>query len=192
MNRIGPMVRRLVSRRQWRWGLAYLLVVVGIVPLMLGPIDPPIPTTPPDEIHRVRHPRGYSMIVPPKWGVRLSDPNDLPEQEDLWTGICATPRYGHVPSRRFRGFVVHEFRIKEEDPSPGFHPVEFQGLPASEKEGIEETSRELDPSFVYRLIFERGGRRYLIRYDHPGQIETLPEMVRRYLLTFRVEGAEPG
>jgi hypothetical protein len=176
-------MKRLVKHRRWVSLLVCAMagIALGMVLVPSGPHDPPIPADLPDESNRVRHPQGFSIVLPRNWNVVADD------FDHSTASIIGTPRMS-IPVRAPVGISVIRLGPDEPDLSTGFHPVEFQGMPALERQAVRPISSEHGPQFTYDLVFRREGCWYRVGYDHPGQIQSLPDVVRQYLLTFTIDG----
>lgn len=160
-----------------RWCLYGVLLIVwsALVVYVLFTVISPDPNVsqPPNEVNRVRHPDGYSIIRPGRTRAIVSE-----------DGINISPDGGR--SRYTPVFGVGRF---PEFPDPAwlqrneFRSGTFQGHPAFVRNG---PSGEYD---AYRVITNRGGKWYeitlLIPQDYYGESVTMPSAEwQRYLDTF--------
>lgn len=145
--------------------------------------SPAIPNGPPDEANRLHHPRGFSIVVPAGWVVHVTD-------ADPYFSLSARP-WSRFPRRIPVGISVRRCGPDEPTGPSDDRPTEFQGLPAREGQEVRQLIHERPLQFAYRLTFRRGDSRYEISYLHPGVIRTLPDAVRDYLSTFRVDEEPP-
>lgn len=172
-----------------------VLVVAIIVPIlcaiaflfrasiMVNTGGPWIPKDYPDEVNRIRHPSGFSIIRPSEWRVRVLFVTDGVGVD----GIHMDP--GYVKYLRFNPFItVHKLETKPEvqDYSRiSFGP--YQGLVKKELQvGGSDT-----PMFHYEVLIQGQDSWYSIFYTAPnGSWESpkyteVPAEIHRYLCTFR-------
>lgn len=150
--------------------------------LTFGPQGQNVPLEPPDESRRLFHPDGFSIVMPPNWE---TPPWALRSGETL----TMWPRKP-FPSRG--GTSINVFQLKAPPKLDGRSETIFQNKPAFENRAVLHDWQLDDPYDLseYGLVFERGGSSYRIIYQFGAIHEEVPEMIRRYLETFRLEGQD--
>jgi hypothetical protein len=148
-----------------------------------GPAGDPIPKVAPDEAHRIYHPSGFSIVVPPDWSA--------PDRGSLALYPKSPGRY----ARRSKAFLlIAPIGGRRPEEVEGLAKTSFQGQEAFEgMEVIRHDTFDDPPWSEYRLIFRRGEDWYLVQYGIAEERTTLPDMVRRYIDTLSWEGRpRPG
>lgn len=87
------------------------------------PLGRSIPTEPPNEVNRISHRLGFSLVYPPNWAILVTD-------GPLDPSINGYPR-SLIPSRR--SGIINIARLSNREPDlSGLRLIEFQGEPACE------------------------------------------------------------
>lgn len=143
----------------------------GVDPSSLGS-DPPV--NPPEEVHRVVSPAGFSIVAPRNWEAAFPDSPEIQLRPRL-----AFPR---------RSGYLSVMPVDQWDPkSEGYLPVAFQEGKAWHRIKSRPTSFD-DPAVTYyELTFERDDQWYYIKYGVQEEWDEPSKIVRQYLDTFRVE-----
>ncbi|QDU73079.1 hypothetical protein Pan97_00460 [Bremerella volcania] len=147
------------------------IVFRGVDPSTLGS-DPPV--SPPEEVHRVVSPAGFSIVAPKNWGSAFPDSPEIQlRPRTAFPGRC--------------GFFS-VMKVGPWDPkSEGYLPITFQGQKAWQRIESRPTTFD-DPAVTYyELTFERDGQWYYIKYGVQEEWDEPSEIVRQYLDTFRIE-----
>ena len=187
----GPcgMSWRQVLRISWV-ELAIVALIIGVLngclwPIVRdarGPAGLPIPDRLPEESRRVRHPLGFSMVVPPDWNCHIGG--------SLLMAPATPGRY----ARRSKALIVVA-RIGPDRPA-GLGPrarTRFQGGEAYEGMRVVRPWSFDDGAWSeYTLDFRRGGHWYEVRYGIAEERQSLPPIVRRYLDTLRWGEGQPA
>ena len=150
--------------------------------LTFGPQGQNIPTEQPDESRRLHHPDGFSIVMPPNWE---TPPWALRSGESL----TMWPRKPY-PSKG--GTSINVFRLQRPPDFESLSTTIFQGQPAYEHKAVLH-NWQLDDQYdlsEYALTFERFGSWYRIIYQFGAIRGEVPEMIRRYLETLRLDGED--
>lgn len=148
-------------------------------PLLTTPAGRDIPSSGPTEANRVFHPDGFSIVIPPNWTSNIHR-----------LAFYSYPQSG-IPRRYSATLAVVKWG--EERPFKnleGLSTTTFQRLPAHEMIRARRGGGFLESPayyFSYEVIFRRRGDWYVIRYGVFEELNELPDVVREYLNTFRVE-----
>jgi hypothetical protein len=173
----------------WRRRVIEWLVVVTVILVMVavllpavrlaqdpnGPHGDPVPTELPDERNRYYHESGISIVLPPNWETR---------QDSLNLRIWPRCGLGRMPA------VLRAWRFDGERPTDlvSMRPTTFQGRPAFEQMVVVRKDTLDDPAVSeYTLCFEHNGVWWDINYSIQDELEVLPDMMRRYIETIRLE-----
>ena len=155
-------------------------VIVAVVLLcvlaFLTPNGRDVPAPAPVKLNGV-HAESFSIVSPEDWQARVM-PHEV---------IGLTPRIGTLPRRYSAGMEVYKWGEQPNELGE-FESTSFQGSPAFERtETTPGGSFESPPHFSYRLAFERDGEWFVLQYHAFLEFEELPEIIRQYLETFRIE-----
>ncbi len=170
-------------KRQW---LLTILIDVGILSMFLllpmvwfGNSWYFVPSRPPDEAHRVVHPRGFSIVVSPGWKSQIG--------RSSFESITATA-WQLVPDRHPAQIRLETSGTRKPSGAhnPDLSPASFQGRPARVSTGVASGGK-VSPLFDYYLYFQRGGQWYTLSYWAPWKYKSLPPMIQQYFSTFRHE-----
>jgi hypothetical protein len=147
-----------------------------------GPAGDPIPRRPPDEANRLRHPAGFSMVVPPNWGSHVDG--------SLLIAPLTPGRY----ARRSKALIAVSCLGRDEPPDlESMQRTLFLGREAYEEMRVVRRWTFDDGAWSeYRLYLRRGGDWYEVKYGITEERTTLPDAVRLYLDTLRWDGGRSG
>lgn len=172
-----------------RWFSKSEMIAIGAVVLflvvlevhVLTPIGAPwFPQDPPAEVHRVFHPKGFSIIPLPGWRVSLSD-----------DGIGFRPSSN--PHERYTPHLFVEVSHKRPVSPAGLRLRETTFAGQMAYEGSDPLVGGGDePYFTYAVTLERNGLWYCLLYQTPNgsradpQYRTIPESVLAYIRSFQL------
>lgn len=129
-----------------------------------------------DESRRVRHPAGFSIIVPPEWHTELLYPPKspdtiwaVPEKTESVVGGLWAVKYASKPDFRTSG-------------RKALVPGEFQGQPAWVSEDLQGKKTR---SRTY--LFERDGAWYAVILTRPSVEAVMGQRWTEYVNSFRLE-----
>ena len=173
--------------------LAVVALIVGGLAFLIWPavnVDctgstgSAIPAGPPDEARRLRHPAGFSVIVPPDWQSR-----EIPLRKDdpslrLFPQV---PKGPSCPVRRAEaGLVIANLGAGRPPALDGFQRIAFQGRAAYERMDVTRTSTFDDQArSEYTMYIERDADWFLVTYFIAEARTELPSSVRDYIETIR-------
>jgi hypothetical protein len=141
-----------------------------------------IPHSPPTESNRVFHPKGFSIIKPPRWTQHVVSTDELNIQTISLYPEGRQPK--HSPGIRV---ALMNHRPESLD---GYMQTTFQGTPAHHRLGLG-LSHETKAYIEYSLLFERSGQWFAIAYFKPDDspknpsLKDIPARILEYLDTFK-------
>lgn len=158
--------------------VALAWVVLPVVRDARGPAGDPIPARPPDERNRVRHPLGFSIVVPPDWDHHVGTDGGP---------LTLTPMTPGRTARRSRAMiVVTPLGSHRPEHLERLRPTSFQGREAFEEMRMVRPWTFDDGAWSeYTLSVSHDGDWYEVRYGIAEERTRLPGEVRRYLDTLR-------
>jgi hypothetical protein len=188
-DEFGPIGRRksgLPTRAEW---LVVALILgaqyscIRVVVQSAGPVGKAIPEMPPDEGDRVRHPLGFSMVVPPGWIHHTVG----------WQGVGEIRMFTHTNKRKHSDisitFVGHDAPVQLK----GLRRTRFLGQEAYDRMVVLRPWTFDDGAWSqYTLYFRRGGDWYGVTYHMSEERTTVPPMIQRYLNTLRIDERPAG
>jgi hypothetical protein len=183
---ISKRKSRLPTRAEW----VIVALILGVQSSCLwaavrnarrGPAGNPMPEALPDEAARVRHPLGFSMVVPPGWGPYTAGSE----------GVGRLSMYTRINKRKNARIAVTCFG-RETPQLEGLRKTRFLGHEAYEKMEVLRPWTFDDGAWSkYTLWFRRGGDWYEIEYDTSEERTTVPPVIQRYLNTLRFDDRPP-
>ncbi len=160
-----------------------LAILVGIP---LWQLSYWIPHSRPNESNRIFHPKGFSIIKPPKWTKHIMS-SDEPHIQT----ISLYPE-GRQP-KHSPGISVGLLEHKPESLG-SYTETTFQGAPAFHKV-YPGLSHETKAYVEFSLLFERSGHWFGIHYakpddsSKPPSLKDIPSRILEYLDTFRFDSS---
>ena len=147
--------------------------------LRYGPAGEMIPADPPDEVNRVVHRSGVSIVAPENWDVI----HDWPENPTFTIAARVFPR-----GRRLTSSIwIKKLDTGKEPDLKGFNEFHFQSRPAYERMVADEQTRGASDRrySTYDLYIDRDGEWWSIRFDIAEVMTELPAEIREYIETVR-------
>lgn len=147
-----------------------------------GPSGDPIPKQQPNESNRIRHPAGFSIVVPPNWVSRVNG--------SIFMAPVSSGRY----ARRSKA-LINVANLGHDRPSgleslrqtTSFGQEAYEGMKVVRSWTIDDGAWS-----EYELFLRHGADWYLVTYGIAEERTTLPDMIREYINTLSWEESRSG
>lgn len=184
---VKGMSKNSKAEKRFPWlGLLAVIAVASIVASVMLPKlsgisygAPWLPNKPPQENHRVVHPKGFSIIPPPGWVVKIADSGN----DDI-SGFSIAMTPGSKGLRYAPGLRV---KILETAPDLSqFHEIVFSDMKAYERTiPVGDAER---PCLRHELIVTHNAQWYEVGYysqQFRDKSLEVPEIMMLYIRSFR-------